>query len=53
MYSMMPKKVVLSHEKRSKNSLLDVQAIAIEIAYILEDNSKLSGQIIYLGPQYE
>ena len=53
MYSMMPKKVVLSHEKRSKNSLLDVQAIAIEIADILEDNSKLSGQIIYLGPQYE
>ena len=53
MYSMMPKKVVLSHEKRSKNSLLDVQTVANQILDILEDNSKLSGQIIYIGPQYE
>jgi hypothetical protein len=53
MYLEMPNHLVVSHEKRSNNSLLDLKELSTLIFNLTNKKSLSSGQIIYLGPQYE
>ena len=53
MYLEMPNHLVISHEKRSNNSLLDLKELSTLIFNLTSKKSFSSGQIIYLGPQYE
>lgn len=53
MFIQMPKNLVFNHEKRSNNSLIELNEFTNSIYNLMNDKSLSSGQVIYLGPQYE
>lgn len=53
MYKSMLPEIVTSHKLRSKNELLNLSEIASILISLFDDIDIVSGDTIYIGPQYE
>jgi NADP-dependent 3-hydroxy acid dehydrogenase YdfG len=53
MFKTMPIEIVNSHKHRSRNKLLNVPEIASILISLFDNKEIVSGDTIYIGPQYE
>lgn len=53
MYKLMPPEIVTSHKLRSRNKLLNLSEIASILISLFDDKGIVSGDTVYIGPQYE